>query len=45
MTTRLKTVYQEKIVPKLMEDFKYTNIHQVPKLVKITVNRDRKSVV
>lgn len=39
MTTRLKTVYQEKIVPKLMEDFKYTNIHQVPKLVKITVNR------
>jgi large subunit ribosomal protein L5 len=39
MTTRLKTVYQEKIVPKLMEEFKYTNIHQVPKLVKITVNR------
>ncbi|OLP16260.1 50S ribosomal protein L5 [Leptolyngbya sp. 'hensonii'] len=35
----LKTTYQEKIVPKLMEQFKYTNIHQVPKLVKVTVNR------
>lgn len=39
MTVRLKSVYQDKIVPKLMEQFKYTNIHQVPKLVKITVNR------
>lgn len=39
MTQRLKTQYQETIVPKLMEQFKYTNIHQVPKLVKVTVNR------
>jgi large subunit ribosomal protein L5 len=39
MATRLKSVYQEKVVPKLMEQFKYSNIHQVPKLVKITVNR------
>ena len=39
MTIRLKSVYQEKIVPKLMEQFKYNNIHQVPKLLKITVNR------
>lgn len=39
MVVRLKTQYQEKIVPKLMEQFKYTNVHQVPKLVKITVNR------
>jgi large subunit ribosomal protein L5 len=37
--TRLKTLYQETIVPKLMKDFQYTNIHQVPKLVKVTVNR------
>ncbi len=36
---RLKTVYQETIVPKLMKQFEYTNIHQVPKVVKITVNR------
>jgi large subunit ribosomal protein L5 len=39
MTTRLKQVYQEKIVPKLTEQFSYTNVHQVPKLVKVTINR------
>jgi large subunit ribosomal protein L5 len=39
MAERLKTEYQEKIVPKLMEQFGYTNIHQVPKIVKVTVNR------
>ncbi|WP_017314772.1 50S ribosomal protein L5 [Mastigocladopsis repens] len=38
-TTRLKTLYQETIVPKLMKQFEYQNIHQVPKLVKVTVNR------
>jgi large subunit ribosomal protein L5 len=39
MTQRLKTQYQETIVPKLIEQFKYKNIHQVPKLVKVTINR------
>jgi large subunit ribosomal protein L5 len=39
MADKLKNLYLEKIVPKLMEDFKYTNIHQVPKLVKVTINR------
>jgi large subunit ribosomal protein L5 len=39
MATQLKTQYQETIVPQLMEQFQYTNIHQVPKLVKVTVNR------
>jgi large subunit ribosomal protein L5 len=39
MTEKLKSLYQETIVPKLKEQFGYTNIHQVPKLVKITVNR------
>lgn len=39
MTSRLKTTYNETIVPKLMEQFGYTNVHQVPKLTKITVNR------
>lgn len=39
MTQRLKKQYQETIVPKLVEQFGYQNIHQVPKLVKITVNR------
>jgi len=36
---RSKTTYQETIVPKLKEQFGYTNIHQVPKVIKITVNR------
>ncbi|NES93212.1 MAG: 50S ribosomal protein L5, partial [Okeania sp. SIO2B9] len=37
MAERLKNFYQEKIVPKMMEQFKYKNIHQVPKLVKVTL--------
>ncbi|CAI9768881.1 unnamed protein product [Fraxinus pennsylvanica] len=35
---RLKTTYLEKIVPLLKEEFKYTNVHQVPKVEKIVVN-------
>jgi large subunit ribosomal protein L5 len=38
-TTRLKKTYQETIVPKLVNQFQYANVHQVPKLVKVTVNR------
>jgi large subunit ribosomal protein L5 len=39
MSDRLKTHYLEKVVPKLMEQFQYENIHQVPKVTKITLNR------
>ncbi|BBA79047.1 50S ribosomal protein L5 [cyanobacterium endosymbiont of Rhopalodia gibberula] len=39
MTQRLKNFYQDTIVPKLKEQFGYKNLHQVPKVVKITVNR------
>jgi large subunit ribosomal protein L5 len=39
MATRLKKVYEETVVPKLKEQFNYQNIHEVPKVVKITVNR------
>jgi large subunit ribosomal protein L5 len=39
MTQKLKTQYQETIVPKLMTQFNYTNTHQVPKVIKVTVNR------
>jgi large subunit ribosomal protein L5 len=39
MAEQLKALYNEKAVPKLMEQFEYGNIHQVPKLVKVTVNR------
>ncbi len=36
---RLRTKYKEEIVPKLMEQFQYKTIMQVPKLVKICVNQ------
>jgi len=39
MTDSLKTLYKEKVVPKLIEQFQYENPHQVPKLVKVTLNR------
>ncbi|XTZ19563.1 MAG: 50S ribosomal protein L5 [cyanobacterium endosymbiont of Rhopalodia fuxianensis] len=39
MTQRLKIFYQDTIVPKLKEQFGYKNLHQVPKVIKITVNR------
>jgi large subunit ribosomal protein L5 len=39
MTQRLKTIYQETVVPKLVEQFGYKNVHQIPKVVKVTVNR------
>ena len=39
MAQPLKARYKETIIPKLKEQFGYTNIHQVPKPVKITVNR------
>jgi large subunit ribosomal protein L5 len=35
----LKQKYLEQVVPKMMEQFQYTNIHQVPKVVKVTMNR------
>lgn len=38
-TQRLKTLYNDKIVPKLIEEFDYKNPHRVPKVVKVTVNR------
>jgi len=37
-TPRLKKVYKETVVPKLMEEFKYDSIMQVPKLLKVVVN-------
>lgn len=39
MATRLKSLYQETIVPKLVEQFQYQNIQQVPKVIKVTLNR------
>lgn len=35
---RLKTVYREKVVPRLVEQFKYTSVMQAPRLDKIVIN-------
>jgi len=51
MTPTLKQYYTEKVVPKLKEEFKYANPHQVPQLDKIVVQscmgkaNDRKQAV
>jgi large subunit ribosomal protein L5 len=39
MHQNLKAKYQEIIIPKLKEQFGYTNPHQVPKLEKVIINR------
>ena len=39
MKQRLKKNYLEAIVPKLSEQFKYKNMHEVPQLKKIVINR------
>ena len=36
--TRLEKIYKEEVVPKLMQQFGYTNPMEVPKLVKVTLN-------
>ena len=36
---RLKTRYNEEIVPELMKQFEYSNVMQVPRLLKISVNK------
>ena len=35
---RLRTYYQEKVVPALMEQFGYRSVMQVPRITKITLN-------
>lgn len=35
----LQNVYKDEIVPKLMKEFGYTSVMQVPKLTKITINQ------
>lgn len=39
MTTQLRSYYKDKVIGSLMDQFKYANIHEVPKITKITVNR------
>nr|YP_009654419.1 ribosomal protein L5 [Pleurostichidium falkenbergii]QCH39706.1 ribosomal protein L5 [Pleurostichidium falkenbergii] len=39
MNESLKKYYETKIFPDLLKEFQYQNIHEVPKIVKITINR------
>lgn len=39
MSSNLKLKYQDKIISALREKFNYRNVHEVPKLTKITINR------
>ena len=39
MPQRLKTLYFQNIIPKLLEQFQYTNKLQVPRINKIVINR------
>jgi large subunit ribosomal protein L5 len=39
MKKDLKVSYKEQVVPYLIKEFGYKNIEQVPKLVKISINR------
>jgi large subunit ribosomal protein L5 len=39
MSQTLRVYYKEKVIPVLLEQFKYKNVHEVPKITKITVNR------
>lgn len=36
---RFKTKYREEVIPKLMEEFQYSSIMEVPRLIKISVNQ------
>ena len=38
MNTRLEKFYKDEVVPKLKKQFGYTNVMQVPRITKITVN-------
>lgn len=36
---KIKTIYENDVVPHLQETFKYKNSHQIPKIEKIKINR------
>ena len=35
---RLKEFYQKNVIPELLKQYKFKNVHQVPKLEKIVIN-------
>ncbi|MFP6578406.1 MAG: 50S ribosomal protein L5 [Myxococcota bacterium] len=38
MIPRLRQRYQDEAIPKLMEEFSYSNVNQVPRMTKVVVN-------
>jgi large subunit ribosomal protein L5 len=38
MTDRIQRLYKDEVVPALIEEFKYDNVMQVPKLTKVVIN-------
>jgi ribosome recycling factor len=36
--SNLKNEYKEKIIPNLVKEFEYKNVHEIPKLIKINVS-------
>lgn len=39
MSQKLKSYYEEKVVPELNAEFSYKNKHEVPKILKVKINR------
>lgn len=39
MKDALQVLYEEKISKELMNEFEYSNIHEIPKIIKININR------
>ena len=39
MSQKLKRQYEEEIVPQLQEQFSYKNKHEIPKIIKVKINR------
>nr|YP_009393570.1 ribosomal protein L5 [Bostrychia simpliciuscula]ARW62132.1 ribosomal protein L5 [Bostrychia simpliciuscula] len=39
MKNSLKQIYDQKIAAELLEEFEYKNVHEIPKLIKIIINR------
>jgi large subunit ribosomal protein L5 len=39
MAQKIKAIYENEVVPYLKETFEYKNIHEIPKIEKIQINR------
>ena len=39
MNKNLRSYYKETVIPSMMEQFSYKNIHEVPKITKVVINR------